>query len=171
MISDIKIAASKEQDGPWEDLVPISLVTDTLYNLGTATPYPKTLEFPPGTYRLAKVMTRDDMKQSAVLTASSILESEIAKPIEPHHTIYGWVALDSLRHVGLTPGQIFFRVKLLDAAKKSGTYVAELPRRQPGESSITPDVPTIRVVGVRADISKFYVSYYDDPYPTPLAKQ
>src|SRR2546430_10520825 len=111
-INDFKVAVSKDREGPWEDLVPIHLSTHTLYSLGTPTPYPKVLRMAHGTSRLATPMTNNDMKLAAVIKAEPALESEMTKPIPPHDTIRGWVALDSLRHVGLSPGQIYFLIKV-----------------------------------------------------------
>lgn len=161
-ISDFKIAGSKDPQGPWEDLVPIHLATTTLYALGSATTYPKTLMMGCGTARLATAMTKENMKNAEIVEAAPSLESEIAGSIPPHSTIRGWVALDSLRHAGLSPGQIYFRFKMLDAANKSGTYVAELPRRYFGDSSMDLNCGTIKVSGIPADISDFHVKYYAD---------
>ena len=166
-IDDFKVAVSKEPEGPWEDLVPISLNTSTLYSLGASTPYPKNLGLDHGTYRLATAMMKEDMKRAAVIQTSPTLESEIKKSIQPHVPIYGWIALDSLRHVGLSPGQIYFRFKIRDAANKGGTFVAELPRKQPGDSSMNVNNGVIHVTGELVDISAFHVRYYGDSYPTP----
>jgi len=166
-ISDFRVSVSKEPEGPWEDLVPIPLPTTTLYTLATLTPSPKIIAMTHGTSRLATPMTKDDMKLAAVIETSPALESEIAKTIPPHSPVRGWIALDSLRHVGLSPGQIYFRVKIPDSGKKGGTYVTELHRRVSGDASVDVNCGTIRVVGIRADISGFHVRYYGDPYPTP----
>lgn len=166
-ISDLKIAASKEREGPWEDLVPIPLVGTTLFTLGISTPHPKTLRMSRGTYRIANTKTQDDMKLSAIVNASPALETEIGKPIAPHATVRGWIALDSLRRSGLTPGQIYFRIKMLDAANKSSLVIAELPSKQPGDSSLDVNCGEIQIVGVRTDISGYHVKYYGDPFPTP----
>jgi hypothetical protein len=165
-VSDFKIAASKEAEGPWEDLVPIPLPSTTLYTLGVPTPYPKNLVLGHGTYRLATAPTKGDMALAAVVDASPKLASEIAKLIQPHDTIYGWIALDSLRHVGLSPGQIYFRIKARDAANKTGTYIVELPRKVLGDSSMDVNCGVIAISGVKANISGFHVKYYSDPYPT-----
>jgi hypothetical protein len=119
-----------------------------------------------GTARLATAMTKEDMKIAAVLQVSPILESEVAHQIPPHGTVRGWVALDSLRHAGLSPGQIYFRIKLRDAANRGGTYVTELPRTQPGDSSMNVNNGVIQVAGMQTDISGFHVKYYGDPFPT-----
>lgn len=170
-MSDLKVAASKGPEGPWEDLVPIPLAATTLYVLGVATPHPKNLAAGHGTYRLATAMTKEDMALAAVVDASPKLASEMAKLIQPHDTIYGWIALDSLRHVALSPGQIYFRIKAQDAAGKTGIYVVELPRKQPGDPSMDVNCGVIAVSGVRADISGFHVKYYSDPFPTPAPKR
>lgn len=165
IINDFQVAVSKEREGPWEELIPIPLPSSTLYQLGVATPSPKIVKLAIGTFRLATAITKEDMKLAAVVQVSPALESEIANPIQPHETIRGWVALDSLRRVGLSPGQIYFRIKLRDAANKSGTYVAELPRRQPGDPTLNINSGEIKVVGIRTDISGFHTKYYGDPFP------
>jgi hypothetical protein len=166
-INEFKVAASKEPEGPWEDLVPIPLNITTLYSLGISTPYPKTLVMGRGTYRLATPMKTEDMKQAAILSANPTLESELTKPVQPHLPISGWIALDSLRHVGLSPGQIYFRIRLRDTANKSGAYVVVLPISQPGESSMDINNGSLQLTGLRTDISSFHVKYYGDPFPRP----
>lgn len=163
-ISEFRVAVSKEPEGPWEDLVPIPLATTSLYVLGKSPASPKVLALGRGTYRLGTPMTTNDMKNAALLLANPILESEFARPIQPHSPISGWVALDSLRHVGLTPGQIYFRVTIHDTANKGGKYVVPLPIRSPGESSMDVNTGTLQVTGVNADISSYHVKYYGAPF-------
>jgi len=95
----------------------------------------------------------------------------MANPLQPHRSIYGWIALDSLRHVGLTPGKIYFRIKLRDAANQSGTYVVELPRKQAGDVSVGVNYGTLTITGLQADISAFHVKYYSDPFPPPTPQR
>jgi hypothetical protein len=166
-IDEFKVAASKELEGPWEDLVPVPLAITNLYVLGIHTPYPKVMEVGRGTYRLGTSMTKEDMRNAALLRADPALEFELTKPIQPHSTISGWVALDSLRHVGLTPGQIYFRITLRDAANKGGRYVTPLPIRQPGEPLMDVNIGSLQVVGLLTDISNFHVKYYSDPFSRP----
>ncbi len=168
-ISDFKIAASKEQEGPWEDLMPIPLSNAVLFSPGIKTPHAKIGRLQCGTYRFACVKRKEDMRLSAVMRISPALESEIAKPIQPHTTVRGWVALDSPRHLGLSPGQIYFRVKIGDTTnKQAGSYVTPLPIKHREDTSMDVNCGAIEVVGERAaDFSKFHVRYYDEPYPTP----
>jgi len=73
-ISDFKIAASKESEGPWEDLVPIPLSATILYSLGVETPHAKNLILEHGTYRLGTAMTKKDMKFASIIQASRNLK-------------------------------------------------------------------------------------------------
>jgi hypothetical protein len=165
-INDLRIAASKESEGPYEDLVQIPLSATTLYWLGAETPYPKTIAMPNGTSRLATPMTKKDMEFAAILSATPILESELAKPLQPRIPVHGWVALDSLRRVGLSPGQIYFRVTLSDSAGKGGRYVVPLPIRQGmADSRMNKDSGSYTVTGLRTNITAFHVKYYGDPFP------
>lgn len=166
-VSEFRVAVSKEAEGPWEDLVPIPLDAVTLYSLGGKPTVPKLLSMSRGTSRLATQMKASDMKQVMLLKAEPHLALQFVRPIEPHHAVSGWVALDSLRHVGLTPGQIFFRIMLRDTAGKGDKYVAELPRRAPGDSAMGINNGSLLVTAQLVDISNFKVKYYGDPFPTP----
>jgi hypothetical protein len=164
-IIDLSIAASKERTGPWESLKPIPLDHTKLYSVGIKTPYPKNLVIPRGTYRLATARTQEDLRYSALLNASPILQSELAKPIQPHYTVGGWIALDSPLHKGLTPGQFYFRITVRDGANKGGAFV--VPTHIPSSESPSLDIdpPSLGVTGILEDLSHFTVRYYSDPYP------
>lgn len=168
-ISEFKLDASKESTGPWEELIPITLKGPKLYFLGTKTPDlpppPKMLTFGYGTFRLATIIKRENLKNATLLEVNPILESEMANPIEAHHLVSGWAAFDSRSHRGLTPGPIYFRVNLRDTANKGGSYILSLPR--PTGPSIDVDVGAVFVTGILNDISGFYVKYYSDPFTPP----
>ncbi len=160
-ISEFSVSASKSSDGPWENLEPIPLSSVRLFSLGARTPTPKNVVFKHETYRLATPMTKDDMKHAALLNANPALGPKLAKPIQPHNSISGWVAFDPPTHKGLTPGQVYFRVSLRDTANKSDNYIVLLPTKK--DSSIDIDNGSIQVTGLVADISQFKVRYYSDP--------
>lgn len=163
-ISEFSVSASKNPEGPWEILQPIPIASVRLFSLGTRTPSPKNILFKHETYRLATPMTTEDMKYAALLNATPALGPKLAKPIQPHDSISGWVALDPPTHKGLTPGQIYFRVSLRDTANKSDNYVVPLPTKK--DSSIDINNGSIQVTGVVSDISQFKVRYYSDPLPS-----
>jgi hypothetical protein len=164
-IDRMSIAVSKELEGPYEDLIPMGLdiSTHTLYVLsgGHASP-PKTLNIY-GTMRFAKPMTNDDLKSAAIVRAEPAIESGLANPIPPHAPIRGWIGLHSLRHVGLSPGQIYFRFKLFDVTKKESTYVAELPRSSIEDSSVQPGPGQLDVTGITVDLSGLPIKYFREP--------
>ena len=164
-ISEFSVYASKTPEGPWENLKPIPIASVRLFILGVRTPSPKKVLFKHETYRLATPMTTKDMKHAALLNASPALGPKLAKPIQPHDSISGWVALDPTTHKGLTPGQIYFRFSLRDTANKSDNYVVPLPIKK--DSSIGLDNGSIQVTGIVTDISQFKVHYYSDPFPSP----
>lgn len=166
-MSEFTVYASKNTDGPWEQLVPIPIPSTNLFALGITTPSPKRLVMGHGTYRLATTMTTKDMKHAAHLSATPALESELTKPIQPHSSIGGWVAFDSSTHKGLTPGQIYFRVKLRDTANITKIHVVPLPIKHGIDSSMEISNSFLTVTGQLSDISRFKVRYYSDPYPTP----
>jgi hypothetical protein len=164
-INDLTISVSKEPEGPWEDLVPMDLGTSThtLFTLGSRGPVsPKFLKLF-GTMRFAKPMTNDDLKFAAIVKAEPAMEVVISKPIPPHTPIRGWVALHSLRHVGLSPGQIYFRVKLSSTAKGQQRYVAELPKSGPQDTEMHGDSGQLDIVGITTDLSDFKIKYFREP--------
>jgi hypothetical protein len=169
-LTDIAIAAAKDREGPWEELIQISPSTTTLYVLAT-TPSPMVLTGLDGTARFSSPKTKEDMKHAGVLTALPTLESEARKPIPPHTPIYGWVLLSSPLHAGLSPGAIFFRLTLTDSENHQDVYITELPRRVGRRSSMEINLGTLQVLGVVSDISTFDVRYYGDPYPSPDIKR
>src|SRR5262249_31645366 len=88
-VNDFKIAASKDAQGPWEDLVPIPLAqSSTLYALGVKSKGGSgALTTPNGTTRLIDPMSKKDLKLAVVLRANPTLETELVKPIRPHSPI------------------------------------------------------------------------------------
>ena len=169
-ISDLKIAVSQEREGPWEDLPAMPLSAMTVYYLGISTPIPKNINMPHGTMRLATALTIDDMRRVAIIGVSPVLGSEFVKPIGPHLSVEGWVALDSLRHQGMPPGQgFYFRITMRDSTNKEARYVVPLPmNRGVSDPNMNENNGSFYVTGVRTDISAFHVKYYSEPFP-PLS--
>jgi hypothetical protein len=163
-INELKVAASKESNGPWEDLVPIPLGSVALYMLDGKASTPKKLMLRHETYRLAKQMTIEGMKCAMPLSAQQVLDSELSKPIQSHGTVSGWTAFDSRLHKGLTPGQIYFRITIRDTNNNIESNIVSLPI-QP-DSSIHVDAGSIFASGQVIDISRYKVRYYSDPIPT-----
>ena len=99
-IGDFGVAVSEESEGPWEDLVSIPLALSSLYSLGARSNNPgkpedtPTVVMGPGTFRLLTPMTMEDMRYAMPLRPDRTLDSEFAKPIQPHSPISGWVALE-----------------------------------------------------------------------------
>jgi hypothetical protein len=116
-----------------------------------------------GTMRFSRTMTSDDLKVAAVVKAEPAMESELAKPIPPHTPIRGWVALHSPRHVGLTPGRIYFRVKILDAANGESTYVTELPKSSSQDTATYADSGQLDIVGTNVDLRSLQIKYFREP--------
>ena len=129
------------------------------------------MKFANGTYRLGTIPPESYMKMARMIAVSpTLLEVEMAKPINAHASIWGWVALDSLRHVGLTPGQIYFRIKLRDSSNKEDSpYVVELPRKQPDNNAMDINCGTMLVTNVTADISGSHLKYWPPPKPSVLS--
>jgi hypothetical protein len=164
-MNDFEVAVSKEPEGPWEDLMQIPLVGTTLYALGSAASRPVRMSMGQGLYRFSP-RPAEEMRAASLLSAEPILESELGKPIPPYSPVHGWVAFDSWRHVGLTPGRIYFRVTLRDAANKGGQYVVPLlVGNQISPSAL--NTGSFVVTGMSADLSNYYVKYYSDPFPSP----
>jgi hypothetical protein len=170
-ISEFRVSAGKEPEGPFEDLVPIPLDTTQLTWCGaqqTQTQIvPKIMNMANGTSRLATRTEPENLRTGVVAIAYPMLEPQLRVPIQPHASIDGWLALDSLRHVGLSPGQIYFRISLKDSNGKGGQYVTQLPRLSPGANQADTGYGSIVIPGPVVDISSHRVKYYSDPFPRP----
>ncbi len=165
-VEGYSVAVSDKEDGPWQDLMPISLLSTNLYALGIRNPGTGSIGIPRGAYRLGTPMAREDMAHAALLNASPKLEVELRTPIQPSQTVGGWAAFDLKDHE--TRGvRNYIRIVVRDSAGKSFSGVVGLPRHQPGDSEIDTQVGVITKVGPIVNISSFHVRYYSDPYRSP----
>src|SRR5947209_6442994 len=163
-ISEFQVAVAKEPSGPWENLPYIHLQGYNLYALVEGTPAPTKMQLAPGTYYLDAPLTIENMRRAEIVFAEPTLEAELAKPIPPHQTIRGWVALDFPPKREMGDGD-YFQITLHDTADKVATCVTRLPSREPNDSSMHVDSGIIQATGQLADISGFKVKYYSEPVP------
>jgi len=170
MVTDVDVAAGKAASGPWEDLLPIPLTGTTLHMLGGRPSTAKRVALPHGTARLATPMKPEDMNQSMILSAEPVLESELRKSIPAHGVASGWAAFDSRSHRGLSPGAIYFQVRVRDSAGKNFLTVVELPRKSPEGSSMDINVGSLFASGQVENLRSFSFRYYSDPYPSPRSQ-
>ena len=164
-IEGYSVAVSDNPNGPWENLLPISLLSSSLYALGIASSGGGgTIAVPRGAYRLATPMQPNDMKHAALLNPHPKLESELGNPMQPHQTISGWAAFD-LQDRNSRTVRNYFRIAVRDSTNVSFTEIVSLPRRQQQNPETDTQTGLIDVTGLMLDISSFHVRYYGDPYP------
>lgn len=162
-IDSMEFEVSKEPDGQWEELSSIPLTDMSLVTItDQAPPTSRTLDFGRGTFRLATQPVGD----SGFLTAlvPNLMEVSIRQPIAPHTPKYGWVALDSLRHASLAPGQIFLRVKVREGSRESSA-ITEFPRPI-DRFSMETNCGYIVITNQRTDLTASHVKYWSDPFTT-----
>jgi len=163
-IEAYSVAVSANETGPWENLMPIPLLSSDLYALGILTSGVGRLAVPRGAYRLGTPMRPEDMTHAALLNPQPKLESELlGREIQPHKTIGGWAAFD-LRNRSVRTVRNYFRITLRDSANRSVVSIAPTPRRQQQDSETDTQVGFIDRAGPVVDISQFHVRYYSDPY-------
>jgi hypothetical protein len=159
-IVEYSVAASDNVNGPWENLVPISLMSTNLYALGITKPGSGKVGIPQGAYRLATAMKPEDMRHAALLDPNPKLEAELGKPIQPHHTISGWAAFDSKRRSAARRN--YFRISVRDSADVSFSGIAPLHVRKKTDTEADTRVGLIDKVGIISDISGFHIRYFSD---------
>lgn len=162
-IVEYSVGVSDNIDGPWDNLIPISLKSTNLYILGISKGGTGKIGFPFGAYRLASAMKQDDMRHAALLAPYPQLEDELGKPIPPHRTINGWAAFDSKKRDGTKRN--FFRITVRDSANIKFSSVASLPigKSLDNETMVDTRVGLMIKTGVIEDIGGFHVRYYSDP--------
>lgn len=168
-VKELKIAASEEADGPWEELVQIPLDSVDLYSVGPVPPAPcaKRWGLKNGMYDMSGPETKEELKNAAQIKAEQVLRTELRKTMQPHASVSGWVALDFLKHVGLLPKKVYFRVTILDTTDRGGDHVVRMPRGQEGASSMEVNNGSLLITGAYTDISGSHIKYYGDPFPHP----
>jgi len=163
-VDQYTVEVSKTADGPWEPLVPISLVENQLYALGVSGTGSGNIVIPLGGYRFGTAMKPDDMKHAALLDPVPKLDSQLGQPIQPNQTITGWVAFDSPpKKTGIIP--CFFRITITDSVHVFGSVVVPCPIGKKTEMDVQRGL--IHATGVNRDLSGDHLRHYSDPYPQP----
>jgi hypothetical protein len=160
-IEGYSVAVGDTEKGPWQNLMPISLLSNNLYALGKKNTGTGSIGFPRGVYRLGTAMTQKDLTHAALLDPFPKLENELKKPIGSSQTVGGWAAFD-LKDCTIRKIQDFMRITLRDSAGKSFSEVISIPRQQ-SDSEIDTQVGLINVIGPIINMSSFHVQYYRDP--------
>jgi len=165
-IEGYSVAVGDSANGPWQELIPISLLSTNLYALGINNPNQKSIGFPRGVYRLGTAMTQKDLTHAILLDPSPKLENELKEAIGASKTMGGWTAFD-LRDHTIRKIRDFMRVTIRDSTGKSFSEVVTIPRTQSRRSEIDAQVGLINVVGPIIDMTSFHVRYYSDPVKAP----
>ncbi len=169
-VEGYSVAVGDTERGPWEDLVPISLLSSNLYALGVKTTGSGAIAVPRGAYRLASPMKPEDMAHAALIDPLPKLESELrGRPLEPYQTVGGWAAFDLKDHANRGVRN-YFRITVRDSTGQSFSATVRTPRRQPGDSESDAQIGTINKVGAIVDMREFHVRYYGAPYPKPTQR-
>lgn len=170
VVNDLIIAASKDPLGPWEDLKSMPMAAMKVYRLGQpkAVRVATRMVFSNGTLRLATVPPEEDLHHATVsILQPSFLQAELNKPLMQHLPVSGWIALDSLRHAGLSPGKIYFKVTIHDASRKESSLVVELARKPAEAPALDVNCGAVIDTGITEDLSVAHLKYFSDPFPSP----
>jgi|GEM_PF-6457636 len=163
-VTKFSIEAGKTADGPWEQLTVIPLPGRDVFYVGASNPSPKRIQMGYGTYRIGSDIQAQALRSATPLKLSVLLEAELSKQIQPHTTVSGWVALDSMLQRGLTPGVIFFRITVADAVGAKSIIIVELPRKNGVSTSVENLDIFYDLTGGIYDMSKFKVKSYSEPF-------
>ncbi len=158
-IEAYSVAVGDSEKGPWQDLMPISLLSTSLYALGISKTQTKSIGFPRGVYRLGTTMTQKDLTHAALLDPSPKLEAELKRSINAFQTVGGWAAFD-LRDRTIREIRKYIRITVRDSAGKSHSDVITIPSQPSQHPEIDTQVGLINVLGPIIDMSSFHIQYY-----------
>jgi hypothetical protein len=163
-IEQYSLATGASAQGPWEDLLQISLLSSDLYALRAPPPEVTTLRYSSGLYHEVVTVKPEDMAHAVRLYPRPTLESQLLAPIAPHGTVGGWATFDLKDHTkrGL---RSYFRIGVRDGAGNAASETVYLPRGLPKGKESDAQAGMIDKPGLVVDLSRFKIRYHSDPYP------
>ena len=163
-VDSVRFEVAKDADGPWEQVESIPLGGVSLLTIADSyVPSNRTIEMRHAAYRLAD----QPIGQRGFFSGlqPGFLEDELKHPLKPGSPVYGWVALDSLRHVGLTPGRIYLRL-VVGSGSSETSSVSEFPQLN-DLTMMELNCGSILVTTGSVDLSTLHLKYFSDPNPPP----
>ena len=163
-IDGLKFEVGKDAEGPWEEVMSIPLnQVDLVLLLEQGKTASSSLTMCSGTFRMGTAPPKGATANSFhVALVPALLEDSLSTPIQPHSSLYGWIALDSLRHSSAAPGDIYLRVKVSEGASPNELFsVSEFPSSN-SKMVMNVNCGVIVTYARTFDLSKSAVRYYSD---------